>query len=211
LDHFDHFPAKSPLFVPSIGEGFIMDFKAGDLIGFSGTTLVSDLINVGTYGIPRWGLSHVGVLATHEGELLLFESTTLDGLPCVIAGKPFNGVQAHRLNDVLKAYKGKVWHYPVYRPLYEIEDARLSTFLLGKIGTPYDEMGAFRAAGIGLSTFESLLHPQDLSHIFCSELCAAAYSEIGLMPTAAAQRWSPNRLARHLCRHEILLKPFRLK
>ena len=58
---------------------------------------------------------------------------------------------------------------------------------------------------------ESLLHPEDLHEIFCSELVMKAYAEVGLHSTDNAARWNPNKALRHLRRREILLKPQRLK
>jgi hypothetical protein len=186
--------------------------KPGDLVAFSGQSLVSDLINLGTYGVPRWSASHVGVIAdAADGRQLLFESTTLDALPCEISGKRFNGVQAHGLDKVVETYQGKVWLYPLYRPLFDFEEQRLSRFLVGLVGTPYDELKAFRAAGTGFSWFESMLHEEALNHIFCSELVAAAYSDDGIMPTDDAARWNPNHLIRHLRQHQLLLRAKRLK
>lgn len=182
-------------------------FKAGDLVAFSGDSPLSDLINVATYGVPRWGITHVGMVADD----LLFESTTLDGLPCRILGKHIDGVQAHLLEDAIAAYHGRVWLYPLYRPLFEFEETRLSGFLRSKIGVGYDQLGAMRSAGVGLSYVESLFRPESLNTIFCSELVAKAYSEIGLFPTSNASRINPNRLVRHLRYHEILLSPRRLK
>ena len=50
------------------------EVKAGDLIAFSGDSWISDLVNVATYGIPRWGVSHVGIMGeARDGRLLLFE------------------------------------------------------------------------------------------------------------------------------------------
>ena len=188
------------------------DIKAGDVIGFSGNTWISALINLGTYGVPFWDLSHVGVMAhAADGRLLLFESTTLENMPCEISGACFNGTQAHSLEKILKAYEGKVWHYPVYRKLYDHEEKRLTDFLMATIHTPYDAMGAFRAAGIGLSWVESCFRKQDLHMIFCSEWLAAAYSDIGVMPTSNAARWNPNHLVRHLRVREAVLRPRRLK
>ena len=84
------------------------DLKAGDVIGFSGNSWISALINIGTYGIPFWGISHVGVMAhAADGRLLLFESTTLENMPCEISGECFNGTQAHDLNKILKAYAAR--------------------------------------------------------------------------------------------------------
>ena len=188
------------------------DIKAGDVIGFSGNSWISGLINIGTYGIPFWGISHVGIMAhAADGRLLLFESTTLEDMPCEIAGECFNGTQAHSLDKILKAYNGKVWHYPLCRPLYESEDKRLTEFLMATIHTPYDAMGAFRSAGIGLSWIESCFREQDLHMIFCSEWVAAAYADIGIMPTANAARWNPNHLCRTLQRRELVFKPRRMR
>lgn len=185
--------------------------KAGDIIGFSGFYWQSVAINLATYGVPFWSLSHVGIMAhADDGRLLLFESTSLDELPCEIMGKPFAGVQAHVLEDILRIYRGRVWHYPIYRPLYFHESARLTKCLLDAIGTPYDELGAYRAAGVGLSWVESLLRPQDLSLIFCSELCCFAHTNIGLFQTDDASRWNPNRFTRTERQQHILLKPRRL-
>jgi hypothetical protein len=192
---------------------FIPDeLKAGDIIGFSGDSWISSLVNLATYGIPFWSLSHVGVLGhADDGRLLLFESTQLDGLPCEITGEVFLGTQAHQLEHVVNVYKGKVWRYPLYRPLYPTEDERLTEFLMGTIHTPYDKLGAIRSAGVGLSWIESLLHPDNLNSIFCSELVAAAYACVGLWATAHVARWNPNRLARWLRAAGVLRKPRRLK
>ncbi len=202
------FPFKRKLVLP--GEA---GAKAGDIIGFSGRSWLSAGINIATYGIPLWGLSHVGILANApDGRLLIFESTSLDGnIPCEITGKPICGTQAHVLDFILGHYSGKAYHYPLYRPLYPNEDERLTEFLIGTIGVPYDAMGALRSAGVGLSWIESLFREQSLASIFCSEWVAAAYAVIGLYPTDNVSRWNPNKLVRRLRRTEILLKPRRLK
>jgi hypothetical protein len=186
-------------------------FKAGDLFGFTGHSPLGAFINLATYGTPFWGISHVGILANVDKRLLLFESTTLDNLPCVISGKRFNGTQAHTITDVLKSYDGKVWHYPLSRCLYKHESDRLSGYLLGSLHVPYDEIGAVRSAGILMSFVESCLRPESLRTIFCSEWVASAYRVIGLHITNNVSRWSPNRLCRDLLRDGILFEPRRLK
>lgn len=187
--------------------------KAADIIGFVGDSWLSAGINVATYGLPFWHISHVGIMAHAAGRrLLLFESTSLEGQePCEITGQPIVGTQAHTLERILKLYGGAAWHYPHYRPLYLWEDQRLTEFLTDTIGTPYDMMGAMRAGGIGLSWIESLFRPPDLTSIFCSEWVAAAYSYVGLHPTDNVSRWNPNRLLRHLRRDGIIGKPRRLR
>ena len=185
--------------------------KTGDIVGFSGDCWLSAGINLATYGIPFFSLSHVGIVGEHRGELLLFESTEQNSLPCVIQGKPVSGAQAHRLDKCIEAYGGKAWLYPLYRPLYAYERKRLYTFLHKYIGMDYDAIGAFRSAGVGWSWLESRLRREDLSSLFCSELCAAAHANIGIFRTDHVSRWNPNRLVRTERRQGILLKPWRLK
>lgn len=188
------------------------DIKAGDIIGFSGRYWHSVLINICTFGLPFWSLSHVGIVArARDGRLLLFESTDDSTMPCEIAGKTVVGVQAHKLEDILKSYNGRVWHYPLYRPLYRHEDRRLTGFLMNLIGRPYDNSGAIRAGGLLFARVMSLLHDEDFGMLFCSELTAAPYSHIGLFSTTNASQWSPNKLMRALRRRNIVYKPRRLK
>lgn len=186
--------------------------KAGDLLGFSGANIISDLVNIATYGMPRWGISHVAIVGdTEDGRTLLWESTTLDELPCEIAGQSVEGFQAHSIDASIERYRGRVWLYPMYRDLYHAERQRLTTVLTALIGTPYDKLGAARSAGIGLSWVEHLFRPEDLRSIFCSEAVAAIYSTLGLCPSKSASRWNPNRLVRRYRRAGILLRPERLK
>ena len=127
-----------------------MNIKAGDIIGFSGSSLVNDLINIGTWGIPRWHLSHVGIIVERNGELLFFESTSLApaGVKCVIQDKEVKGVQAHTIETMLQR-PGKIWLYPLSRPLYRRENQRLLFSLVSKCNTGkgYDLIGAGRAGG----------------------------------------------------------------
>ena len=184
--------------------------KPGDIIGFSGVGATGDIINIGTWGIPRWNICHVGIVGeAQDGRQLLFESTTLDDLPCEISGEKFNGTQAHNLDTVCKGYRGKVWHYPLYRPLYDFERKRLTEFLMGTIHIPYDKMKAIRA-GNGLWLLESVLRETDLHHIFCSDWVAAAHTCIGLWPTTNSGSWNPNRLVRYLRAKGLLYRPRRM-
>jgi hypothetical protein len=186
--------------------------KPGDVIGFSGESFTGDIINIGTYGIPRWDLSHVGIMGeAANGRLLLFESTTLDPLPCEITGKPFNGTQAHQLDSVVQNYRGKVWHYSLYRPLYGYEAGRLTNYLTSMIGVPYGKIEAVRSGGELFSFIESFLHPADMHHVFCSEYVAAALARIGLWPTDNAGKWNPNKLTRHLRAAGVLVCARRIK
>ena len=210
-------------------------FSPGDILGFSGDSWKSSMINIATYGIPYWGLSHVGIVAEvmdedvvshhhhaltlsylkgrpHEPRLLLlFESTFGCPMPCVIRGKVGNGAQAHDIGKRIEQYGGKVWHYPLYCNLRPLASRSMTRFLLDHLGRNYDAIGAVRAGGVGFSWLESRLRKEDLSSLFCSEYCAGAHKYINLLDTHSASRWSPNLLTRVERRRGILLKPRRLK
>lgn len=187
------------------------EIKIGDVISFSGFGRKSAFINLVTFGIPFWWASHVGIIGEFAGEQLLFESTTLSNIPCVVQGQTFKGVQAIRLTDRVRSYEGRVYHYPIYRPLFGFEAERLNEFLLDKVGTPYDMHGGMRSATHGLSWLESRFKGEDLNFIFCSELVAAAHAKIGLLQTSSASRWNPNRLIRYERRTGILRRSRRLQ
>jgi hypothetical protein len=189
----------------------IESVKPGDVFGFRGTGLISTVINLGSCGLPVTGLSHVGIVASAHGDLVLFESTTLSSLPCHLTGQHTNGVQAHKIDDIKSTYRGRVYHYPLYRRLYTHEEQRLTLSLLSHIGTSYDKTGAIQAGGLVTAWIESIKRGEDLTSLFCSELVACALSDVGVFPTSNASRWSPNKLVRTLRRTGILRKPTRIK
>lgn len=188
-------------------------FKPGDIIGFTGLGWECVAINILTYGLPKFSIAHVGILGEYEGELVLFESTTLSDVPCIIQGKLVDGVQAVRLEDRLKGYDergGTIWHYPLHRPLYDHERDRLNEFLLDQIGRPYDKTGAMNSGGILWSWIKRRFHDADLTDLFCSELSAAAHNHIGMMRTANVSSWSPNNFTRYETAKGIITRPWRL-
>lgn len=194
------------------------DFKAGDIIGFSGRGLCSAVINLTTYGLPFFGISHVGIIARspYGRDLLLYESMVNTNMPCKIqgglsGGGTVIGTQAHDIKESIECYNGKVWHYPLYRYLNAKECQVLTSFLVEHIGSDYDTIGAIRAGGVAFSWLESKFRKQDLSSIFCSEYCAAAHQRIGILGTNHVSKWSPNRLVRVERRWGILRQPVRLK
>lgn len=185
--------------------------RPGDIIGFSGDSWLSAGINLATYGIPFWGLSHVGIVGGFRDRNVIFESTTLSDLPCVVQGEKVSGTQAHETYECISHYRGKVWHYPLWRPLSFGESLRLTTFLLKYLGTNYDAIGAFRAGGRIWSWLESKLRKQDLTALFCSEFCAAAHQHVRIFKANNVSRWNPNFFVRTERRRGILMKPKRIK
>lgn len=185
--------------------------KEGDVFGFSGKGFISDVINIGTYGLPRWGLSHIGIISSWRGRRYLFESTTLNGgKRDAITGKPVSGVQAHRLEDIL-ARPGKVWRYPLVDPLTSRQKRRLSKDMMEHLGQPYDYVGAARSGGFLLRLFEKCVRQEDLDTLFCSELVAHTLTDLGIAEYTNASSQSPNSLARDLVKTGLCWKRKRIK
>ena len=187
------------------------DLAQGDLIGFSGANPYSDLINLTTYGIPRWSLSHVGIVADYHGELLIFESTHGEDTPCAIKGKPVSGTQAQVVEPRIRTYAGRVWHYPLVKPLRPWEGKALSRYLLKSVGRPYDRQGALRAGAKLWAWVQGLLRDEDVASLFCSEWVASAHRHIERFDCVHVGVWSPNALVREERRRGILASPVRLK
>lgn len=186
------------------------EVKPGDVIGFSGACCRSVLINVATCGIPFWGISHVGIVASARGKNFLFEATE-DDYPCALTGRVSPGVKAVVLEDRIQSYPGRVWCYPLYRELDGDESLDLSEFTYTVIGRPYDSIGAIRVAGLITPRVLGLLGCADTSRLFCSELVAAALAAVGIFDTGNVSSWSPNRLVRSLHRSGIIQKHERLR
>ncbi len=179
-----------------------VDLKPGDVIGFSGRNPLSDGINIATFGLPRWGISHVGIVgydAHTPRTLKLFESTSKAG------------VGADQLRKVLRNYDGRIWAYCLSHPLFQHEISRLSDRIINLEGRLYDSRGALQSGGLAWSWLQAVCRGEDLTSLFCSELVAEVLSYIGIFPTSNASRWSPNHLVRTLRRLGIVNPPERLK
>lgn len=194
-----------------------MAFKSGDVIGFVSKDWrdwISDVINLGTFGIPTQSVHHVGILARPTHEPLLYECVGTDDErpPCVFLGKQFAGCQAHPLEEILDTVKDcEIWHYPLRCELYPHEEDRLISYLESKIGTPYDVAGAIRSGGWMFSAVNAMLRPENTAAFFCSEWVADAQVHIGRLLTRNVGRWNPNRLTRYMLREGVCQRPNRIK
>jgi hypothetical protein len=195
-----------------------LNLKDGDIIGFSGHYWNSDLINLATYGCPRWSISHVGLLARKNprSKWLVFEANEEVPWQCAVTHRKHDGVQAHSLDLLLDRYKGKMWLYGLQGEAVsklDLGQQWLSLYdsLCNELGTPYDWRGAKRAGGHLWSWVHSLFCKEDTSSLFCSELVAMVLSEFGIFNTGNASKWSPNKLMRTLVRKGIYKPAVRLK
>jgi len=183
-----------------------MNLQFGDLIGFSHKSCLGFWINVGTLGVPFYGLSHVGMIGPGH---MIYESTTLSQRPCVFSGKRTKGVQAHEPVSRIRSYHGRVYHYRLNGKLSKLQRTVLGRYLYRQLGTPYDALGAFRSRDLGLGTVEKWLikRPENLNSLFCSEYLAAALKMSCIWEPKNASRWNPNRLVRVLVREGIYQPP----
>lgn len=188
-----------------------LDLQPGDIVGFSGTGIVSDAINLGTYGVPRWGLSHIGIISRYEKHRYLFESTTTNrDTDCDILHRTVKGVQAHLLSNIVTR-PGKVWLYRSIRRLDTFEKRRLRVALLAQVGTPYDFAGAFQSRGCLLKFFRSMLREEDVTELFCSELVSLALKQSKIFQIENSSFQSPNSLVRYLVRSNVYRGRVRIK
>ncbi len=136
------------------GMGNQLTVSPGDVLVYSGTSLMARLINWFTFGpshvavvaaVPKSALPSVWQDKAWIDRLLVFESTTLSARPCVIYGIRFAGVQAHEIDDVFK-YAGQVWRLPLYDSLSNGESVRLTELAMKHLGRSYDAVGAFLSA-----------------------------------------------------------------
>jgi hypothetical protein len=193
--------------------------KDGDIVGFSGSHWLSDFINLSTYGLPRYGLSHVGIVArkSKRSKWLVFEANEDVPWPCAVTKKKHDGVQAHSLDLLLERYPGKMWLYsrkndwPRFIAAIDLCGSCLYDALCNELGTPYDWVGAKRAGGFIHSAIRAMFHKQDTTSLFCSELVAHVLNEFGIFDTDNVSKWSPNSLMRRLVRYGIYEKAVRLK
>lgn len=207
--------------------------QPGDVIGFSSCGCTGLVINVSTWGVPFWDLSHVGLVAgdplgrtvmhwerNEEGKrvtverpmMLIWESTSLVKLRCAVSGQVVSGVQAHRPRDRIPTYRGRVWRYPLAEPLADWQAELLTKWCERHLGREYDALEAIGARDLPLAWLHrKLFGKEDLRRLYCAEFDAAAERYIGRFQTDYAGRWNPNSLCRELLRRGIVQRPIRLK
>lgn len=186
-------------------------FKPGDLIGFSSYDLSGLVINLGSLGVPFFGISHIGIIADCMGSLRLYESTTLCKLPCLVQKKPVSGAQVHNIDSRIRDFNGKVYHIPLKDELSKLESIKLKSYLLKDIGKPYDMLGAGASGGWLLQKIRRYLKPEDLNNLFCSEWCAAGHNHVKRFHTGNASKWNPNSLYRAERKRGVVSKRIRIK
>lgn len=152
--------------------------KTGDIVLFSGKGFISAGIKFATRS--KW--SHVGmvIILPEYDFVVLWESTTLSKTKELKSGALKRGVQIVPLSERIKNHDGDV----AIRSLEGIEfDSgtlqSLMSFRKEIAGRDYekDQIELLKSAYDG--PFGG--NEEDLSTLFCSELCAEAYQRLGLL------------------------------
>lgn len=168
--------------------------NSGDILAFGGRGLVSKVIRAWTCS----RISHVGIVCERAGVPLLWESTTLSDLPCMLCGRFTRGVQAVIPSERIARYDGHVWRLRVKRPLESWQIARLLGFLSLQDGVRYDLLQALSAARWLRWVWGS---HENWQSWFCSELVIAALVECDVLPAIVARSpaaWRPSNVVKRL-------------
>lgn len=158
-------------------------FQTGDLIAFRGNAWFSDMI----CAVTRGDVSHVGVILEGGASPTIIDSTGKEDQNCVAI---------RLLDDVLRAYPGAVWHYPLcpsVRGAFKAQQAK--SFWYAQEGKGYDYRQMI-ACGLDLSERIKLFATvEDSGKWFCSELVAAGYKAGGLLQGVTAVATNPVELS----------------
>lgn len=104
---------------------------------------------------------------------MVFESTTLDSVPCEILGEKIQGLQAHSVDAWVQAYNGRVWCQNLIRPVTGAESQRMAdaALTLLKMRRPYDGGGAL-IAGTRLLKWLPCVGSKinDRKRVYCAEV-----------------------------------------
>lgn len=169
-----------------------LNLKTGDIVLFSGRCKVARLIQILT--LCRW--SHVGmvIIDGNYDTPLVYESTHNDRVPGLDIKKRTQGVQVVKLTDRLKGYHGEM---AVMRLLdNEFNDVslrRLDSLRKEFKGKPFEKN--IRQAF--MSMFKWYRLEKDITSLFCSELVAQCYIELGLLDIhPSSNNYTPADFAR---------------
>jgi hypothetical protein len=157
------------------------DMRTGDLVLFSGSCNVGKLIKL----VQRNVWSHVGmvVIDSNYDFPCLYESTHSDKIIDLDTKQITQGVQMVSFEEKVKLYPGSIG----YRRLTNIADHELHHDSFVKLKTSLQGK-AFENSiwQIVKAKYDGPLgaNKEDLSSLFCSELIAASYQALGLLPAS---------------------------
>lgn len=190
-----------------------LDHRPFDLWLYHGDNAVSTAIALASCWPSQWirGVTptHVSVMGDHAGPMI-FESTTLCDQPCAIQGKHVKGIQAHRPDDKLRTYRGRIWRIRLADwPASQWKIGALNQFCLGALGDQYDTAGLLESGSI--LRYARFWRPPAKSFI-CSRFTMLALRAGYVVDRMVVPcEWTPARIERDLTHDELYLPVERLK
>lgn len=153
--------------------------QTGDIIAFGGTSIFSLAVNAFTGKCKNdHHIAHVAmVLGTTAGSAKIVQLIEAN----------ITGVNITRMANRVKYYEGEIWWYPIKRNL-QVKTKPMLKWLLAQEGKPYDIPQAM------LSAFDFIPQPEDLSKLFCSELCVEGLERGGVIDDVISSRITPVEL-----------------
>tara|TARA_R110001583_G_scaffold77377_1_gene210745 strand:- start:36113 stop:36706 length:594 start_codon:yes stop_codon:yes gene_type:complete len=170
----------------------LKNMRTGDLVLFSGSCRVGKLIKL----LQRNMWSHVGmiVIDSNYDFPCLYESTHSDKIIDLDSKQITQGVQMVSFVDKVKLYPGSIG----YRRLTNVADNELDHHSFAKLkkslrGKAFES----NILQIVKANYDGPLgaNREDLSSLFCSELIAASYQTLGLLPASeikASNEYTPS-------------------
>lgn len=156
-----------------------MQLKTGDIVLFHGKGFFSWAIKFSTKS--NW--SHVGMVVNdpdvHE-EPMIFESTTLSNVRDSLTGKRRGGVQLVSYKDRINSYNGKIAVRPLNVSRSDAFEEKVKNIINQLHGREYEE-SLWQLANSSWDLLPISENKEDLSSVFCSELVAHIYQELGFL------------------------------
>lgn len=187
------------------------NLRPGDLLACYGTDLASRIISFVTSSFCRpselrIAPSHVGICVEHPSQgVILVESTSSSGEPCLVHGARVSGVQAHYPDRRVREFtdaggRVDVWRLNPYWDFTEVESLYLWDHLRRHFRrqTKYELRGRLTMRSRFLRRCLSWLRA-DSQIVFSAEFVAAILMRVFRLPLDNATRYSPASLLRRLC------------
>ncbi len=178
------------------------DLCTGDIVLFAGKGLISKVIQWAT----RSPYSHIGLVLVDVrwDMVLLWESTTLSKIKTVF-GKIRQGVALRPLSMAIENYKGDV----VIRKLHRVLSAHQKRVLIKLRQEFKDKKYEESKWQLFKSAYDFIggKNKRDTSSLFCSELVAEAYQQMGLLSLdKPSNEYTPADFAKslHLYKNSLL-------
>ena len=152
--------------------------KTGDIVLFGGNKGIGPLIKF----LTRSDWSHVGMVVKDRNDILLWESMKFGKASDVEFNKEVKGVQMTLLSERIRKFSGKIAIRRLSIDFNEEMDGKLFEFRQKIKGRPYEKNHKdLLASALDFQFFKFDDASEDLSSLFCSELIAETYQELGLL------------------------------